>query len=55
MLVELALRLMVPLSKRKGDIKNCRYYTARRLLEYGMVVESVPEKRLCEIVTVDEM
>ena len=42
--------------KVKGDISNCSCYGAVKLLEHGMkVVERVLEKRLCRIVSVDEM
>ena len=47
---------MVPILKRKGDIRNCIYYRAVKLLEHGMkMVERVFEKRLPRIVYVDEM
>ena len=40
----------------KGDIRNCRCYRAAKLLEHGMkVVERVLGKRLCGVVTADEM
>ena len=39
-----------------GDIRNCSCYRAVKLLKHGMkVVERVLEKRLCRIVSVDEM
>ena len=54
--VELALSIVVPIFKGKGDIINCSCYGAVRLLEHGMeVVERVIEKRLCGIVSVDEI
>ena len=54
--VELALIIVVPTFKGKGDIWNCSCYGAVKLLEHGMkVVEKVLEKRLHRIVTVDEM
>ena len=47
---------MVSIFKGKGDIRNCSCYGAVELLEHGMkVVERVLEKRLCRIVSVDEM
>ena len=47
---------MVPIFKGKGDIRNCSCYRAVKILEHGMeMVERVLEKRLCGIVTVDEM
>ena len=53
---ELALSIVVPIFKVKGDIRDCRCYIAVKLLEHGMkVVERVLEKRLCRIVYVDEM
>ena len=49
-------QIVVPIFKRKGDIRNCSCYRAVTLLEHGMkVVEMVFEKRLRRIVTVDEM
>ena len=40
----------------KGNIRNCSCYGAVKLLEHGMkVVERFFEKRLCRIVSVDEM
>ena len=56
MSAEWALSIMVPIFKGKGDIRNCSYYGAVKLLKIGMkVVEMVLEKRLCGIVSVDEM
>ena len=47
---------MVPIFKGKGDIENCSCYRAVKLLEHRMkVVERLIEKRLCRIVTVDQM
>ena len=44
---ELALSIVVPIFKGKGDIMNCSCYGAVKLLEHGMkVVEKVLEKRL---------
>ena len=54
--VELALSIVVLIFKLKGDIRNCWYYGAVKLLEHCMkVVERVLEKRLCRILSVDEM
>ena len=40
----------------KGDIRNCSCYGAVKLLEHSMkVVERMLEKRLCRIVTGNEM
>ena len=48
--------IVVPIFKGKGDIRNCSCYRAVKLLEHSMkVVERVLEKRLCRIVSVDEM
>ena len=53
---EWALSIVVPILKGKGDIRNCRCNRAVKLIEHGMkVVERVLEKRLCRIVSVDEM
>ena len=53
---EWALRIVVPIYKGKGDITNCSCYRAVKLLEHGVkVMERVLEKRLCIIVSVDEM
>ena len=53
---EWAMSIVVQIFKGKGDIRSCCFYRAVRLLDHGMkVVESVLEKRLCRIVTVDEM
>ena len=47
---------MVPIFKRKGDIRNCCYYGAVKFFYHGMkVVERVFERRLRRIVSVDEM
>ena len=56
MSVEWALWIVAPIFKGKGDIRNCSCYAAVKLLEHSMkVVERVLEKRLCRIVSVDEM
>ena len=53
---ELALRIVVPIFMGKGGIRNCSTFKAVKLLQHGMkVVEKVLEKRLCRIVSVDEM
>ena len=53
---EWALSIVVPIFKGKGDFQNISCYGSERLLEHGMkVVKRVSEKRLCRIVTVDEM
>ena len=44
---EWALSMVVPIFKRKGDIRNCSCYRAAKLLEHGMkVVGRVLGKRL---------
>ena len=53
MLAELALSIVVPIFKGKGDIWNCSCYGAAKLLEHGMsVVERVLEKGPCIVVSV---
>ena len=40
--VECALSIVVPIFMGKGDIRNCSYYGAVKLIEHGMkVVECV--------------
>ena len=47
--VELVLNTVVPIFKGKGDIRNCTYYRAVKILEHGMkVVEMVLEKSFIE-------
>ena len=54
--VEWVIRIVVPIFKGKGDIRNCRCYRAVKRLEQGLkVVKRVLEKRLSRIVSVDEM
>ena len=36
--VELALSIVIPIFKAKGDIRNCSCYRAMKLLEHGMKV-----------------
>ena len=56
MSVELALRIVVPIFKGKGDIGNCSCYRAVKVIEHGMkVVERALDKRPRKIVSVDEM
>ena len=53
---EWALSIVVPIFNWKGDIRNCSCHRAMKLLEHEMdVVERVLVKRLCRIVSVDEM
>ena len=53
---EWALSIVVPMFKGKGEIWNCSCYGVVKFLEQGMkAVERVFEKRLCIIVSVDEM
>ena len=54
--MECDVSIVVPIIKGKGDIRNCSCYGAVKLLGHGMmVVEKVLEKRLCIMVSVDEM
>ena len=47
--VEWALSIVVPIFNGNGDIRNCSYYRAVRLLEHGMkVLEWVLKKGLEE-------
>ena len=47
--VEWAVSVVVSLFKGKGEIWNCSFYRAVKLLEYGMkVVETVLEKGFVE-------
>ena len=54
-LVEWALCIIVSIFKWKCDIRNCSCYRAVKLVEHGMLLERVLEKRLCRIVTVDQI
>ena len=52
--VEWALSIVVPIFKGKGDIRNCCFNGAVKLLEHDMkVVERVLAKRLHRIVSDD--
>ena len=54
--VEWALRIVVSIFNGRGDIRNCSCYRALKLLVHSMkVAERVLEKRLHQIVSVDEM
>ena len=54
--VQWALSVVDSTFKGKGDIRNCNYHRAVKLIEHGIkVVEKVLEKRLCRIVFVNEM
>ena len=54
--VEWALSKMIPIFKGKGNVRNCSCYRAVKLLEHDMkVVKRVLEKKLCRIVSVDEI
>ena len=47
---------MAAIFKGKGDIRDCGYYKAEKILEYRMkVMERVLERKHCRIVTVDKM
>ena len=53
---EWALRTLDPIFKGNGDTRNCSSHRTVRLQEDGMKVEKIVlEKRLCRIVTVDEI
>ena len=53
---EWELGIVVPMFLGKDDISNCSCYRVVKFLELGIeVVERVFKKRLCRIVTVDEM
>ena len=53
---EWALRIVAPIFKGKGDIRNSSCHRAVKLLKHGMkVVERVIEKRLHSIVIADGM
>ena len=53
--VEWALSIVDTIFKGNGDIRNCSCHRAVKLLEHGMKVERMLQKRLCRIVPVDEM
>ena len=54
--VEWALSIVVPIVKRKGDIRNCSCYRVVKLFEHEMkMLERVFEKRLSRIVSLDKM
>ena len=54
--VEWVLSIVVSTFKRKGNIRNCCCCYAMKRLEHGMkVVERVFEKRLCRIVSANEI
>ena len=48
--------VMLPIFKRKGDIRSCASYRGVKLLEHGMkVVERVLEKRIRGMIALDDM
>ena len=54
--VSWAPRIVVPIIKSEVEIKKCSCYRAVTITEHGMkMAERVLEKRLCRIVSVDEM
>ena len=54
--VEWALSIVVPIFKGKGDIRTCNCHRAVNIHEQDTkTVETMFEKRLCKIVSVDEM
>ena len=54
--VEWALHIVITIFKViHGDIRNCSCYRAVKLLEHGMNGGQGVIKRLCRIVTVDEL
>ena len=53
---ELALRVVVPIFKGKGDAMSRGAYRGVKLLEHAMkIVENVLERRMRRMVKVDEM
>ena len=53
---EWALSIVVPIFRGKGDTRNCSCNRTVKISAHGMkVVERVLEKRLCSMVSVDEM
>ena len=56
MSVEWALRIVVPIFKRNGDVRKFSCYRAIKLLVHGMkMLDRVLDKRLYRIVTVNEV
>ena len=50
------LSIVVPISKRKGHIRNCSCNKAIMLIQHETkVVKMVLEKKLCRIMTVNEI
>ena len=48
--------VLVPIFKRKGDIKNCNTYRGAKLLEHAMkIVQRVLKRRIRELVNIDSM
>ena len=48
--------VVVPIFKGKGDVMDCGAYRGVKLLEHAMkIVERVQEKRIKELVKVDDM
>ena len=51
-----ATSVAIPIFKGKGDIMNCVMHRGIKLLEHAMkIVEQVLEKRLINIVRIDDM
>ena len=48
--------VLVPIFKRRGNVRNCNIYRQIKLLEHTIkVVERVPERRIQELVNIDAM
>ena len=48
--------VLVPIFKRRGNVRNCNIYRGIKLLEHTIkVVERVPERRIQELVNIDAM
>ena len=48
--------VLVPISKGKGDVRNCNTYRGVKLLEHAMnMIERVLERRIRELVNIDSM
>ena len=54
--IDWKLSTLIPIYKGKGSVMECGSYRGVKLLEHGMkVVERVLEKRLREIIKIDDM
>ena len=53
---QLKTRVVVPISKGKGDVMDCRAYRGVKLLEHAMkIVERVLENRIRGLVTINDV